>query len=89
MATLVPIHPFRAWRKSKGYSLEHASALIEARGFSFKPRSVLAVEDGWRRFAYDVCEAIEAITDGEVKVSQLRHWPMRLAKKVCSKKRAA
>ena len=74
------VHPLRAWRERRRFSAADVSALIEARGFAFKRRSVLAVEDGWRHPAYDICEVIQAITDGEVTIAVLRHWPLRQPK---------
>ncbi len=77
------IHPLKAWRTAVGraFSARDVSALISARGKKFGARSVVAVEDGWRRPGYDICEAIEEITGGMVTIAQLRHWPVRQAKK--------
>jgi len=77
MATELNAHPLRRWRKNRKYTTLDISHLLKARGVEFKRRSLLAVEDGWRRPAYDVCEIIEAITGGVVTVAELRHWPLR------------
>lgn len=88
---VVSEHPLRAWRTApeRGFSAADVSALVQARGFKFRPRTVLAVEEGWRHPGYLTCEAIEQITQGAVTVSQLRHWPLREgAMKSVKKKRA-
>lgn len=89
-AATVPVHPLKAWRTAddRQFSAADVSALIESRGFNFKERTVIAVEDGWRRPKYDVCEVIEKITNGAVTIPQLRHWPLRGERRT-KKKRAA
>jgi hypothetical protein len=72
-----PTHPLKKWRKDQRYTPADVSSLIEGRGRHFKDRSVVAVEDGWRHPAYEVCVVIEAITGGTVTVEQLRAWPLR------------
>lgn len=76
-----PVHPLRKWREDQSYSTQDVSSLITSRGEPFKPRSVLAVEDGWRHPSYEVCKIIESITGNTVTVEQLRHWPLRPQKK--------
>jgi predicted transcriptional regulator len=77
MANELPSHPLRKWREARGYSAADVSALLKSRGFEFKKRTITAVEDGWRRPAYDVCEALESITGKAVTIAELRHWPLR------------
>lgn len=86
MRNMLPIHPLKRWRQQQNYSAADVSSLIEGRGRPFKDRAVIAVEDGWRHPAYEVCVIIQAITGGNVTVEQLRAWPLR---ELAAKKRRA
>lgn len=73
----LPDHPLRRWRKSKGYTTTELSELLRSTGVEFKPRSIIAVESGYRHPAYEVCEAIETLSGKVVSIAELRHWPLR------------
>lgn len=88
MDTTPSNHPLRIWRRGAQISAESFVGLLAERGYVLTPRYISeAIEGAYRHPAFEVCEAIQEITDGAVTVAMLRHWPLRDA--TPSKKRAA
>jgi transcriptional regulator with XRE-family HTH domain len=70
-------HPLRAWRLSQRWSRETLATLLQGLGRQAKARTLEAIENGFRRPSFELCEAIETLSGGKLCARDLRKHPLR------------
>jgi transcriptional regulator with XRE-family HTH domain len=84
-----PVHEFKTWRASKGWSLEKTAQRLARLGVNLKPRSIQAIEYGFRRPDLPDLFKFERLTAGEVKAEHFATFPLRPRAEAKSKKKRA
>lgn len=75
-----PIHEFRTYRESKGWSAEKVCAMVEAinKELAIEPRTLEeSIELGYRGVKYELAEILSDLTGNIVSVSYFMKFPVR------------
>jgi transcriptional regulator with XRE-family HTH domain len=72
-----PVHEFKTWRADKGWSLEKTAERLARLGVNLKPRSIQAIEYGFRRPDPPDLFKFERLTGGDVTAEHFATFPLR------------